>query len=728
MGVWVAHYRAICHGDPASFHPVDEADAMPVVVRFITQSIDPKDKKTDEVLQALRDGLALESLVVDTDDVATNAQNQVGEMGTLDALRSSISYHHHIMVGWTKVIEKANSAGSEKRFIAIDLFVLLMIHGISGHKKSTELLVMRSIKKERLTAKVVNSVFKAHHRALKDFHEALVSLAEYLMRTADASCRSVAAALYTNIFRHFEIYCKQEVMGALVTHVGSGNFPEVSGALDNLETLVKKFPRDLHQFYIMLKQILDYVDNLALSHVRKLFHVLCTLGVNAEDATGQESDELHIYIRKMMSKTTLHDMRVGIVGAVMLLRAYAKPATDGGGEQSVESVTESKALLQIVKKHFGCTEATIGGLSTDKISAAGLFYDELAALTVSGKLHADLLTFIEDEMLVFTDLYLIERTAEPQSCGDIKPVMEFDLDNAGETEDDAEGEVLVNMLPGILAKHGRPENLLLMCPQFNLLQAVEKANAEGSLSEIDALAGCGLWFVPELAVSDFEGYTGPQQRGIIHCYFFAINFFRDLVNAFACQEDEEMKLKTLHRLEHAVKLEATLVRLLKRCPSFVPLPAQFEVDTVQKQKAKPKGRPSKRKKADGEDENEDEEFEKETKKPKKPRKKGGKKKRRKKKGADSDEEDDDDDDDENDENDDDDREEADPKKEVLVLDYTKYFPFFRELDLDVLGTLIGLALQESKVDTEMQTIATETDRIYQADPKQLYYLLRVRQR
>lgn len=675
-----------------------QPEAMPVVVRFIVQSIDSKSKDAPNVLQRLRDGLALESLVVDNKDAVMEARSQIGEIATLDALKSSINYHYHILNGWLKVIDKILATKGSK-LIALDLFVMLMIHGTSLQKKTIESLSARCIKKDRLSAPMIHSIFSVHGGALRAYHDSLLAIAEYLMRSPEKNCRDVSSALYAKIFNHFATFCKQDVMGALVTHIGSGNFSEVSGALDVLEELVKLNFSELHQFYIMLKQILDYVDNLALAHVRKLFFILCALGVQ-EDSTGQESDELHIYIRKMLGKPTLQDMRVGIVGITMLLRAYARTSP-----QSAESITESKLLIQLVKTHFGCTETTVGTFSADKINAAGLLYDELATLVSSVSLDSDLLGYIEETLVIFTELYLVERSANPDKCRGIEPEIAFDLDATG---DDADGEVLVNILPSVLCDSGRAENMQLLCAQFNLLQAIEKRNCNGSLSEIDALAGCGLWFMPESYLLDFEGFSISEQKGIIHCYFFAINFFRELINAFAEQNDADLKLKTLNRLEHVVFLEQSLATLLKKCPSFVPLAAQFEVDVILKQKPQPKSRPSKRKinddDLDGEDDFDDKKISK-------------KLKAAESIDANKDESAIKQDADEDDEH---------QKKEALVatLDYDKFFPFFRELDLDVLGMLLGLALQESKLDTEMQTIASTTQNVHCAGPKELYYLLR----
>ena len=58
-------------------------------------------------------------------------------------------------------------------------------------------------------------------------------------------------------------YEQQEVVGALVTHVGSSDSNEVDQALGVLDQLVRKHPTDMEPFFIFLKGMLDYIDNLA---------------------------------------------------------------------------------------------------------------------------------------------------------------------------------------------------------------------------------------------------------------------------------------------------------------------------------------------------------------------------------------------------------------------------------------------------------------------------------
>ena len=65
------------------------------------------------------------------------------------------------------------------------------------------------------------------------------------------------------------------------------------------------------------------------------------------DAAETKYDELHIFIRKMLSKNTLHDKRVGVIGATMMIRALTEDRRNTVEESMMTSAgdTESQASI-----------------------------------------------------------------------------------------------------------------------------------------------------------------------------------------------------------------------------------------------------------------------------------------------------------------------------------------------------------------------------------------------
>ncbi|XP_075667430.1 uncharacterized protein LOC142637024 [Castanea sativa] len=81
--------------------------------------------------------------------------------------------------------------------------------------------------------------------------------------------------MYTCLFEEFiDIYSKQEVLGALVTHFGSGVTFEVQSALETMTLLASsKYAQDLIPLSSHLTGILDYLDGYSVENLYKLDQV-----------------------------------------------------------------------------------------------------------------------------------------------------------------------------------------------------------------------------------------------------------------------------------------------------------------------------------------------------------------------------------------------------------------------------------------------------------------------
>lgn len=79
-----------------------------------------------------------------------------------------------------------------------------------------------------------------HGHTLRSCFASILSLADYLLRSGELSLRRYGVQVYTLAFRHFsDTYHRQEVLGALMAHIGSGAPHEVDGTVDIFEMLSK---------------------------------------------------------------------------------------------------------------------------------------------------------------------------------------------------------------------------------------------------------------------------------------------------------------------------------------------------------------------------------------------------------------------------------------------------------------------------------------------------------
>jgi Fanconi anemia group D2 protein len=167
---------------------------------------------------------------------------------------------------------------------------------------------------------------------------------------------SFASTLYCHAFTSFTGYYQQEVVGSLVTHIGSGYASEIDAALDVLTNLVETCSPAMAPYAVFLKGILDYLDALSLPQIRKLFSMLSWLTSESPGNAGMIQDEMHIIIRKQLSSTNMKYKRIGIIGAVMIVKGLAQlrsvPSHLIAAESQAVSNTSSRLSADAYKQVF----------------------------------------------------------------------------------------------------------------------------------------------------------------------------------------------------------------------------------------------------------------------------------------------------------------------------------------------------------------------------------------
>lgn len=222
-----------------------------------------------------------------------------------------------------------------------------------------------------------------------------------------------------------------------------------------------------------------------------------------------------------------------------------------------------------------------------RLLAAGLFFDELAATVTIVQFSGTELEWINDNICCyFQELFL--RMASEEVVYTHREVHlalglcleDDDITSEGNDEDD--DSVVISALPLMIEQGsprvpGSPELVMCMCPLFKVLQAVERSRSNNRLDEIDALVGCGIWGVQNFCIEQFSGLSFDGMDFVCNSLFVNINWCREVINAYT-EQDTEMKIKVIQRLDDLVRLEAHLAQCLTIHSAFVPMPAQFEED------------------------------------------------------------------------------------------------------------------------------------------------------
>uniref|UniRef100_A0A7N8YIQ7 FA complementation group D2 n=1 Tax=Mastacembelus armatus TaxID=205130 RepID=A0A7N8YIQ7_9TELE len=532
---------------------------LPVMVKFIFHSVSASDayevrsRKLEleqcvlpPVLQASQSRMKSKGAAVSQDSVAL----------VLDAIKSAVRFQKTISEAWLKVI---------------DLLVLFILHSTNANqsRRGAERVLKLKVRTGLIQEALLQKTFRDYSQVMRGYFSSILALAQCLLRSPDPCVVPFGGHMYRHSFTVFDSYCQQEVVGSLVTHVCSGVGGEVDMALELLCGLVTEKPSEMAVYAVFVKGILDYMDNLTPQQIRRLFHLLSRLAFGRQQQGSHIQDDMHIVIRKQLSSTVPKYKRIGIIGAVMVIAKETQ--TESLPSETFRQVT---GLLELVKSS-----------SESSPEAAALYYDELANLILSSTLDPPVQEQIAQSVLSdFQNDFVVDVGSLPFPAR----VM-YNLE-----EDESQACIAINLLPLLATdiqskaeqqsqskKADKRVSALCLSPFFRLLRLCEEKQHQGDLEEIDGLLGCPLILTDMDVVEKIESLSKTEREFLCSLLFHAINWFREVINAFCKQTEIEMKIKVLTRLQNITYLHTLLEKALAATPGFVPPIANFDGESVE---------------------------------------------------------------------------------------------------------------------------------------------------
>uniref|UniRef100_A0A8D0G882 FA complementation group D2 n=1 Tax=Sphenodon punctatus TaxID=8508 RepID=A0A8D0G882_SPHPU len=568
-----------------------KVEDLPVVVKFILRSI----KATDavEVISDLRKKLDLEACIslprmqasqnkLKHQPQASSSTNQVSINQDcvkllFDVIKSAVQFQKAISEAWIKAIENIVSVSDHK---VVDLIVLLIIYTASPKsKKQIERVLRNKIRLGCMQEQLLRSAFRYHSLVSIDVFPAILSLAEILVHAADPCVVSFGSCMYKQAFAAFDSYCQQEVVGALVTHACGGNDVEVDVSLDVLTDLVSLHTSSIVPYSVFLKSILDYMENLNPQQIRKLFHILSILAFSQGHKGGHIQDEMHVVVRKQLSSTIPKYKRIGIIGAITMVGSMAAKSMEDGRllqrtELSKEHCRQISSLLELV---HSCCEHTSQALA--------LYYDELANLIQKGNLDSQILEWIGNSSAEnFQEDFVVDFTPTVDGVHMFPAKLLYNL----EEDRSQETIIVINLLPLLSQRHTpsvsslpRLGSPVCLSPSFRLLRLCVSEQKNGNIEEISALLGCPLYLTDMEVESKLSSLSKQEREFLCSLLFHALNWFREVVNAFCPQQDPETKGEVLMRLQNITELQSLLEKCLAASPGYIPPPANFDSEALE---------------------------------------------------------------------------------------------------------------------------------------------------
>ncbi|KAM6162731.1 Fanconi anemia group D2 protein [Erethizon dorsatum] len=572
-------------------------DDLPVIIKFILHSITATN--AFEVISELRGKLDLQHFILPSllhaSQIKLKRKGGASSSGNptsshpdyvtliFDVIKSAVRYEKSIPEAWVKAIETTVSRSDHS---TLDVAMLFIIYSTNPHtKKYIERVLRSKIRSGCFDQQLLEATFCVHFMVLENICPSILLVAQNLFHSQDQSITSFAGLLYKYSFRIFDTYCQQEVVGALVTHVCSGNEAEVSAALDVFLELTMLDLSAMRLNAVFVKGLLDYLDNMSPQQIRKLFHILSTLAFSEQhEASSHIKDDLHMVIRKQLSSTIVKYKLIGIIGAVTMAGIMAADSgssnlSQGRADPGNEQCTQVTSLLQLVQS---CSEQSP--------QASALYYDEFANLIQEGNMAPKTLEWVGQTICSdFQDAFVVDFCDVSEGAFPFPVKALYGLE-----EYNTHDGIAINLLPllfseefvkdgGQMTSQESGQKLvspLCLAPYFRLLRFCVVKQHNGNLEEIDGLLDCPLFLTDLEPGERLESMPAKERSFLCSLIFLTLNWFREVVNAFCGQQSPEMKGKVLSRLKDIVELQDILEKHLAVTPDYVPPLANFDLETL----------------------------------------------------------------------------------------------------------------------------------------------------
>nr|GMD01322.1 Fanconi anemia group D2 protein homolog isoform X2 [Ipomoea batatas] len=501
-----------------------------------------------------------------------------GEASVLDALRSSLQFNKIICEEVLKELKSLEKARDHK---TIDIWLLVLIYKNSESlQKSIEKLLKKKIVEGYIDEALFDQCVHGNKAIAQDYLPTFISISGYLLACKEQKAQEFGIHMYKCLFEEFvDSFSRQELLGALITHVGSGISHEVRSGLQAMALLASKYSHELIPLssHIMGK-LTDPIFPLKLIyHIQYIYEVVyeafSLLALSARSNAGSRSsisNELLMIVRKQLSNPDLKYKKMGLIGTVKIVYYFGAEVINSSQSSSQKSNVEE--ALELLKTSLeSCKQIPLPLI---------MFYDELVVTLKNRSLHPSITEWISKHIGDFESKYLSDLD------GGQLPIKDVYCGLEGQLWMNLDGDIspiCVNLLPLVSSSLRSAPSLEILPAKISLLSTIEKLTNQGSLLGIDALLGCPLHLPSSklFSVPAWQSLNGNQKQIIILSLYYAANWIRELLNAFCSQvtnkcdhvsqgTKEEISLKLFKRLRNLIFLESMLNNCLRQYPLSLP--------------------------------------------------------------------------------------------------------------------------------------------------------------
>lgn len=542
-------------------------------VKFLLMPGRLSDSFTLEAVKGLRNALGWPTSLDGVQEIATS------QVLTASALRNAILSSKVVGNSWLKTLSSCKVNTEQK---AIDFAILLILYSTTEERqKQVENLIRKQVKLGVMKEDLLDDAFEKFRPIFREYLRNLIELANSLLKTkSDPTMEMFASHLYSLMFSHLED-CRETVIAELL-QLGLNCKQCVMSTLVILTNVATKDMAMLKPQSLQMLTLLDRMDGMSLTEIKAVMNLVCGLAYSFENSVIR--DDVHMIIRKELSNSSPALKIQGILAGVHAIKYLI--ANNEDEENAVDDDAETVLSEGPLREAAHIIELI--SCSTKQFpDIIAFFYDELTDIISSATyINKHFMSWLTDAVTNDLQNHFITDTVPTEKVGELKLSLQYCLNADSEMD-----EIIAINIAGLALVSKDEVNVGIISPLFQLIQTLHYKQHEGDLSSIDALLGCPV-IMPKYDIDLIEDMDHKSVSNILDCLIYCVNWFRELLNAFATQNDEVLKSKLLHRILHIEQIETEIQQILMKNQTYKPPMCTFDFskytgDQIDKKSIKP---------------------------------------------------------------------------------------------------------------------------------------------
>ncbi|XP_055905389.1 Fanconi anemia group D2 protein [Eupeodes corollae] len=559
---------------------------LPLLVKLMLKILNENDENViRELVDDLRDVLMRE--------FDCNKQDvQQSLVDTFICITQGLTRSKTLFDTWEKTIQNLTPAN----FRPIDLVVLLKMMSIKEVRSTyIEKIIRCRIKLEHINVDILIDAKTKYAPILTDLINVLLRILHDYIKDKNKIISDFGRNSYNIIFGVGESTQKDILLKLVELTCDKSASSMTTEALELIKELKLKYPSNVQNWGMVLMPLLDRISEMNLPQTRLVMELLCSIAFPAPplDECPVLQDQIDMLIKKQIINRLPKVKKQGIIGAVQMIDnvariddIHADPMYDfNTSYNTVEELPEGRGkiaanyITRIHSTTIYCPESL------------ALFYDELATVCSTNYQRNDNLLDLDRPFLIwlcelityyFQNSFVIED--HPKENLGIAISYQKCINTPEDTNTPTESELVpiaVDIAQLVLSPtHEASSSILVLAPLFNLMRVLHFVRYDGSLEMINALLGCGI-ILPKVfenidSVDIFYEYDDIQSKHILDIFFHTVNWIRETISSFSCQNDPMIRGKVLTRLVDLIKIEECVRKLLIKAPAdYTPPICQF---------------------------------------------------------------------------------------------------------------------------------------------------------